>query len=277
MIVSTIKTTRQDLYDLSDLDMALIRAVAHSFIHEYGALNIETGKEALPHETTMRHELQKMLTRPELGMRQIVPLIAMWVEQFNLKFEDPLFKLEVSRLKLKQTLADQLNNLISLKRPVTVNFSVLEVLSMLESNEMMESVPYIEFQIKNQLPNPPKDTAELIQRIRELAAHSEKTIEIKLTPDMFTQPAKAEESLEEKARKWLEKTQAKYQYNLNAFFKEYDKLSKPMKEAVNEIMDENIEKSSQQRPQKWNEEEYQDTYSLLHRVLIRLFKWFQRS
>ena len=277
MTASTFSTSRQALYDLSDLDMALIRAVAQSFINQYGTLNVETGEEALPHELTMSQELHKMLGQPELGMRQVVPLIAMWVQQFDLAFNDPLFKLEVSRLKLKQSLADQLNELISLKRPVTVNFSVLEILSMLESEEMIESVPYIEFQIKNQLPDPPKNTAELIQRIRELAEHSEKSIEIKLTPDMFTQPQKPEESLEEKAKKWLEKTQAKYHYNLNAFFKEYDKLPKEMKEAVNEIMDENIQKSSQHALPQWKEEEYYDTYSLLHRVLLRLFKWFQRS
>ncbi len=273
------KTTSKELYDLSDLDMELIRAVADSFIQQYGSLDVETGGTVVaPHQTCMADELQKMMAQPELGMRQVVPLIAMWVEQFGLRFDEPLFKLELNRLKLKQALADQLNRLVALKRPVTVNFSVLEVLSMLDSHEMMESVPYIEFQIKNQLPNPIKNTEELIERIRTLSEHSEKFIEIKLTPEMFSHLEKPEESLEEKARKWLDKTQSKYQYNLNAFFKEYDKLPKEMKEAVNEIMDENIQKGSQgQRYQTLDSEEYYDTYTLIRRALLRILKWFQRS
>lgn len=275
----TFKTTRKELNDLSDLDIELIQAVANSFIQQHGNLDVETGGTVVaPHQTSMAQELRKMMTQPELGMRQVVPLVAMWVEQFGLRFDDPLFKVELIRLKFKQKLADQFNRLVALKRPVTVNFSVLEVLSMLDSNEMMESMPYIEFQVKNRLPNPPKNTEELIERIRALSEYGEKFIEIKLTPDMFSSLEKSEESLEEKARKWLEKTQSKHKYNLNAFFKEYDKLPKEMKEAVNEIMDENIQKASQgQRYQPLDADEYYyDTYSVIRKVLLRILKWFQR-
>lgn len=275
----TFKTSRKELNDLSDLDIELIQSIANSFIQQYGNLDVETGEASVaPNQTSMAQELQEMMAQPELGARQVVPLVSMWVEQFDLSFEDPLFKLELSRLKLKQVLADQLNSLADLKRPVTVNFSVLEVLSMLDSHEMMESVPYIEFQIKNQLPNPPENTGELIERIRTLSEHSEKFIEINLTPDMFSNIEKPEESLEEKARKWLEKTQAEHQYNLNAFFKAYDKLPKEMKEAVDEIMDENILKITHGKGYKpIDAEEYQDSYSLIRRALLRILKWFQRG
>jgi len=279
--VSTQHSNRklQQLDDLTDLDIEMIQAVANSFIQQYGNLDAETGNRLVaPHQTSMANELRRMMSQPELGIRQVIPLIAMWVEQYGLRFDDPLFKLELSRLRLKQELADQLNRLVALKRPATVKFSVLEVLAMLDRQEMMESVPYIEFQVNQQLSQPPKDVSELIERIRELSKYSERFIEIKLTPDMYQKLEKSEESLEQKAKKWLEKTQSKYQYNLNAFFKEYDKLPKQMKEAVNEIMDENIQKAAKmQQRVPLASEEYYDTYTLIRRVLLRILKWFQRD
>jgi len=278
---------KKELYDLSDLNIKIIENIIEAFNQIHGQRDYETGlikvNEDL-NKTTMRDELERMMANPELGLRQVVPLISMWVDEFNLAFHFPLYEMEKKRLAQKQQLADQIEQVSKLKRSVQFDFSISEILAVLEVEELSEAIPYLEIQTQEggRLPEPPKTVEELIQRINALWSLSEKTISIKFSPDMFKntdEPSsqKNTQKIQEKAKLWLQQMQAKTGYSMNEFFAEYDKQPPEFQKAISEAMDENIQKNMAQNShyQMSLVTEKEKEQNFMQRLIRKVLYWFQ--
>ena len=249
---------RAELRNLKDLDRSIIEEVAQHFIEQYGRYDVDTGEPVGPAEdvsNTMGFELRRMMLTPELGLRQVVPMIAMWVDTFDLDFDDELFQMERRRLEQRQKLADELQRMAQNGEPVTLRFSVADILSELELEELPTALPYIEAQIteRSHLPPEPETINEVMQRLRNLWAVADEVVEITLTPDALknTQQLNADidelweteedfEVLKKRARAWLERLEEEKGHSMSAFFNAFNQQTPSFQMAIKEVMEENI-------------------------------------
>jgi len=97
---------KKELYDLSDLNIKIIENIIEAFNQIHGQRDYETGlikvNEDL-NKTTMRDELERMMANPELGLRQVVPLISMWVDEFMRWKRNDWLKNNSSQIKLSRS------------------------------------------------------------------------------------------------------------------------------------------------------------------------------
>lgn len=302
---------RAELNDLRDLDRGIIEAIAKKFIQQYGDLDPETGEQADDpiKQPTMEKELQTMLNTPELGLRQVVPLIAMWVDTFGLDFKDELFDLERHRLEKRQQLADELEKMARTGQAVTLEFTIADILTELELNEIPIALPYIEAQLFNRhgMPAAPQTLQEAMDRLRDLWDHADEVVQVTLTPDEAVKKHRllqevddlfnSEEDfghLKEKARRWLEENRRDHNPTMQEFLDMLSRESLSFQMAIREVMDEEARAAARRDTPRTSEltpeafklltqskdgaiyagGEYTHSYNFFKRLLVRLFDWW---
>lgn len=249
---------RAELRNLKDLDRSIIEEIAQHFIEKYGRYDVDSGEPIGPTDdvsNTMGFELRRMMLTPELGLRQVVPIIAMWVDTFNLDFDDELFQMERRRLEQRQKLADELQRMAESGEPVTLRFSVADILSELELEELPTALPYIEAQIteRTHLPPEPETVNEVMQRLRNLWSVADEVVEITLTPDALKNTQQLNDDLDElweteedfevlkkRARAWLDRLEEEKGHSMSAFFNAFNQQTPSFQMAIKEVMEENI-------------------------------------
>lgn len=202
------------LNDLSDLNIHVIETVAEDFIRKHGSRSIHTGQTRLENQDeSMESELRRMLTNPAIGIRQVIPAITFWITEFKLQFEDALFDLERKRLLGLQSLADELENLVSEKSEIQLKLTLSELLTELDHEELYEAIPALErhLQSPEALSQPaPQTPDETVSRLRNLLQFSAHEIDLVLHDGLLkSEGVSANQTkgseLEEKAQLWLER------------------------------------------------------------------------
>lgn len=202
------------LNDLSDLNIHVIETIAEDFIRKHGYRSIHTGQTRLENQDeSMESELRRMLTNPAIGIRQVIPAITFWITEFKLQFEDALFELERKRLLGLQSLADELENLVSEKSEIQLKLTLSELLTELDHEELYEAIPALEKHVQSPeaLSQPaPQTPDETVSRLRNLLQFSAHEIDLVLHDGLLkSEGVSANQTkgseLEEKAQLWLER------------------------------------------------------------------------
>ncbi|SIN69027.1 hypothetical protein SAMN05443662_0073 [Sulfurivirga caldicuralii] len=301
---------RAELNNLRDLDRGIIETIAKKFIQQYGDLDPDTGKpvENPVSQPTMEKELQEMLNTPELGLRQVVPLIVMWVDEFQLDFNDELFDMEKRRLERRQQLVDELEKMAERGEAVTLEFTIGDILTELELREIPVALPYLEAQLfkRHGIPPEPQTLQEAMERLRDLWAHADQVVQIILTPEEAQQKSQLlqeveelfnteddYEHLKEKARAWLKKTQQDHNPDMQEFLDMLSRESLSFQMAIREVMDEeaqaarsHVSPETELTPEAFKlltqkkgdtiyaGSEYTHSYNFFRRLLTRLVDWW---
>jgi hypothetical protein len=256
----------------------------------------------------MKKELQEMLNTPELGLRQVVPLIVMWVDEFQLNFNDELFDLEKRRLERRQQLVDELEKMAERGEAVTLEFTIGDILTELELHEIPVALPYLEAQLfqRHGIPPEPQTLQEAMERLRDLWTHADQVVQITITPEEARQKSQLlqevdalfnteddYEHLKEKARTWLRKTQQDHNPNMQEFLDTLSHESLSFQMAIREVMDEeaqavraNITPQTELTPEAFKlltqkkgdtiyaGSEYTHSYNFFRRLVARLVDWW---
>ncbi|MDG6773436.1 hypothetical protein QCB45_03760 [Thiomicrorhabdus sp. ZW0627] len=252
--------SRDALNDLSDLNYHVIETIAANFIQEHGLRSIHNG-ELQPQQTedSMGSELHKMLSQPLLGMRQIIPVITFWIDEFKLQFDDKLYKLEHKRLIDFQNLADQLEAMIAKQEEVSVKVKLADFLTELQYHEIHEAIPVLEqhFDLHGHpehfraSPEQPQTPEEALERLQKLLEFSEHEINLTLLSDakqkddtainLVTSELNSEErddapeSIENQAERWLEKFKVdgvKFESFVEAYYAEPLEMQTAIDQAI---------------------------------------------
>ncbi|MDX1348395.1 MAG: hypothetical protein R3189_09130 [Thiomicrorhabdus chilensis] len=230
------------LNDLSDINLHVIETVAEDFIRKHGSRSIHTGQTHLENQDeSMESELRRMLTNPTVGIRQVIPAITFWITEFKLQFEDALFELERKRLLGLQSLADDLEKLVSEKSEIQLKLTLSELLTELDHEELYEAIPALERHVQSlETSNQPapKTPAETVSRLRTLLQFSTHEIDLVLHDgllknEMLNANQTNKSDLEEKAQLWLERHRDdKFEVYIDAYQAETIELQKAIDRIV---------------------------------------------
>ncbi len=165
-----METGDRELFDLSDLDEAMIRHVAQAFVAQHGMRRLSDGKLISSGSSeSVATAVYDLLDNPKRGLRQVVPLISMLTANLGLPFNDELYELELKKLSDKQRLADEIEQILSSSQDAVLRINVADLLAQLESHEFIEAIPLIEARLEQKSSVGVLATREeIIARIRRL-------------------------------------------------------------------------------------------------------------
>lgn len=221
--------------DVSDLDSLMIRHIADKFIAQYGMRRLSDGHLiASTSADSIASALRELLNTPQLGLRQVVPMIKMISTELALPFNDPLYELELKKISDKQLLANQIETLFQQHQRPTLRLSLADLLTQLDINELPEAIPLIETQLN--VPNRPLLTEDqIIYRIAKLwreYADSEIVLSLQLNPQHAQSQVEnliqtvSELNTEQQAEQWIEQYLHSAQNdNFNAFLRAFNQAS----------------------------------------------------
>jgi hypothetical protein len=159
-----------ELFNLSDLDEAMIRHVAKAFVAQHGMRRLSDGKLISSGSSeSLASAVYELLDNPKRGLRQVVPMISMLTTNLGLPFNDELYELELKKLSDRQRLADEIELLLSSSQDAILRINVADLLAQLDSHEFVEAIPLIEARLENLVQQGVVATREeVIARIRRL-------------------------------------------------------------------------------------------------------------
>jgi hypothetical protein len=165
-----MQTGESELFDLSDLDEAMIRHVAQAFIALHGMRRMSDGKLISSGSSeSIATAIYELLDNPLRGLRQVVPMISMLTTNLALPFNDELYELELKKLADRQRLADEIEQVLSSSQDAVLRINVADLLAQLESHEFIEAIPLIEARLeKDAHVGVVATREEVIARIRRL-------------------------------------------------------------------------------------------------------------
>ncbi len=232
---------------LSAFHLKIVQNIASQFVTYHGERSAYNGKLLFEDSRdSMKFELDKMLFNPRLGMLQVVPTISFWLEEFDLKFNYPLFNFEQQRLQFAQAHIDELEALVQTqKKSLEVRLTLLDILLELDHNEIEEALPLLEEQINDEIDPPcvfPKHDDNDVARLECLLNHSDHTIDLILSNELFAHHhatvaagLSEEERLDEKAKEWLNSLDKAEKNNLQHFIKAYKAQPHAMQQAIDRV------------------------------------------
>ena len=240
-----IETGEHELFDLSDLDEAMIRHVAQSFIAQHGMRRIADGKLIASGSTeSVATAIYELLDNPQRGLRQVVPMISMLTTNLGLAFNDELYELELKKLADRQRLADEIEQALSASQDAVLRINVADLLSQLDAHEFPEAIPLIEARLEAHQDREIIATREeVIARIRRLwRDYSDSTIVLNLRFDGGQSQVQAQAkaivastsvaSIDANAQQWLE-TRAKTETeNFDDFIRAFTRETPEMQVAI---------------------------------------------
>lgn len=246
MLILFLNDSIQNENPISEFQLRIVQEVADQFIHQYGGRSVYSGQLLFQNAPdSMEHELQTMLTNPQLGMRQVVPVIGFWVEAFSLEFNHPLFNFEQQRLQFAQIQIDELEALIKTEKQIEVQLTVQDILLELEHDEIFEALPILEEQVSDEIEPPctfPSSENEPVRRLECLLEHGQHSVSLTITQDLFEQhqtiqsvELSEEEALELQAQAWLDNLSHSEKNNLNQFIQSYKTQPLAMQKAIDHI------------------------------------------
>lgn len=165
-----MESSVNELFDLSDLDEAMIRHVAQAFIAQHGMRRLSDGKLISSGSSeSVATAVYELLDNPLRGLRQVVPMISMLTTNLGLAFNDELYELELKKLADRQRLADEIQQVAQHAQDAVLRINIADLLSQLEGHEFPEAIPLIEAHLLgDQALEQVATREEVIARIRRL-------------------------------------------------------------------------------------------------------------
>jgi hypothetical protein len=240
-----IHTGERELFDLSDLDEAMIRHVAQAFIAQHGMRRITDGKLISSGSTeSLATAIYELLDNPKRGMRQVVPMISMLTANLGLPFNDELYELELKKLADRQRLADEIEQVLSSTQDAVLRINVADLLAQLDSHEFVEAIPLIESRLagNNQI-GTLATREEVISRIRRLwrdYSDSEIVLNLRFDGDATHTQVQAQNivsstmpaSTDANAQQWLSNRESRETENFDDFIRAFTRETPEMQVAI---------------------------------------------
>jgi hypothetical protein len=240
-----MQTGERELFDLSDLDEAMIRHVAQAFIALHGMRRMSDGKLISSGSSeSVATTIYELLDNPLRGLRQVVPMISMLTTNLGLAFNDELYELELKKLADRQRLADEIEQVLSSSQDAVLRINVADLLAQLESHEFIEAIPLIEARLEKEAHVGVVATREeVIARIRRLwRDYSDSEIVLNLRFDGDTQQTQAQAqhivtstmpaSTDANAQQWLAHRGESETENFDDFIRAFTRETPEMQVAI---------------------------------------------
>lgn len=246
MSVLFLNDSIQSEHPISDFQLNIVKQVAEQFIQEHGYRSVFNGQLLFQNAPdSMEHELKAMLENPQLGMRQVIPVIGFWIEDFALEFTSPLFDFEQQRLQFAQIQINELEALIKTEKQIEVQLTIQDILLELEHDEIFEALPILEEQVSDATEPPctfPSNEHGAVKRLECLLQHAQHSVSLTITHDLLEQhqtiqtlELSEEKELELKAQTWLDNLTNSEKNNLNQFIQSYKAQPLAMQKAIDRI------------------------------------------
>lgn len=240
-----IETGERELFDLSDLDEAMIRHVAQAFIAQHGMRRLTDGKLiSSGSPESLATALYELLDNPKRGLRQVVPMISMLTANLGLPFNDELYELELKKLADRQRLADEIELVLSSSQDAVLRINVADLLSQLDSHEFVEAIPLIESRLEQGKHEGVLATREeVIARIRRLwrdYSDSEIVLNLRFDGDASHTQAQAKNivtstmpaSTDANAQAWLSQREKQEVESFDDFIRAFTRETPEMQVAI---------------------------------------------
>jgi len=231
---------------ISEFQLSIVKQIAGQFINDHGCRSVYSGQLLFQNAPdSMEHELRTMLDKPQLGMRQVVPVIGFWLEAFALEFDNALFDFEQQRLQFAQIQIDELESLIKIEKQIEVQLTVQDILLELEHEEIFEALPILEAQVSDEIRPPctfPSRESDPVKRLECLLQHAQHSVNLTISLDLFEQHQQPtpfdhneDHNWERKAQNWLDNLSHSEKNNLNQFIKSYKAQPLAMQKAIDRV------------------------------------------